>query len=279
MRIELKTIILLIGLVSPRLIAAPAEGPAAAAVPVLLIHLPGVAGESWVDHALVKGLCQSELPLFDVVIHDWTGRDAGLAALADTQRHAHHADLVARRITEHRQAHPDVPVVLTSHSGGAGIAVWALERLPEGVAVQNLVLIAPALSPGYDLSRALARVERSAFALTSPLDGVVLGAGTRLFGTIDRVKTDAAGRVGFIMPQTPAVPGHYQKLVPLRYDAKWIRLGNLGDHLGPMASPFAKTVIAGLLLTGRPPEVPAWPFPKKAAGSGPAPSSSEPFQE
>ena len=38
----------------------------------------------------------------------------------------------------------------------------------------------------------------------SPLDVFILGAGTRVFGTADRVRTASAGLVGF---RTPAVPG------------------------------------------------------------------------
>ena len=62
------------------------------------------------------------------------------------------------------------------------------------------MLLAPALSPGYDLTAALRAVRREIVVFWSPLDLIVLGAGTRLFGTIDRVKTVGAGLVGFRVP-------------------------------------------------------------------------------
>ena len=58
-----------------------------------------------------------------------------------------------------------------------------------------------ALSPTYDLSKALAG-QREMVVFWSPLDLIVLGAGTRIFGTIDRVRTairpgsSASGRPG-----------------------------------------------------------------------------------
>ena len=95
---------------------------------------------------------------------------------------------------------PKLEITLTSHSGGTGIAVWALEKMPEGMQVQTLVLLASALSPDYDLSKALRHVRGKAYVFYSQNDQVVLGAGTRLFGTIDGVKSDAAGLIGFRMP-------------------------------------------------------------------------------
>jgi hypothetical protein len=82
----------------------------------------------------------------------------------------------------------------------------------------------------------------------------VLGAGTRMFGTIDGVKSDAAGRVGFAKPAA-ADDAAYAKLVAVPYDPAWMRLRNIGDHVGPMMRPFAKEVIARLLLTGELPVV------------------------
>jgi hypothetical protein len=78
----------------------------------------------------------------------------------------------------------------------------------------------------------------------------VLGVGTRMFGTIDGVKTDAAGRVGFAKPPKAVDPRQYEKLVSIGFDPAWIRLSNIGDHIGPMMRPFAREVLAPLLRTG-----------------------------
>ena len=47
-------------------------------------------------------------------------------------------------------------VYLVAKSGGAGVVVKALELIEEKQ-VERAILLAPALSPDYDLSRALAR--------------------------------------------------------------------------------------------------------------------------
>ena len=109
------------------------------------------------------------------------------------------------------------------------------------------VFLAPAVSPGYDLTRALRALRRELVVFWSPLDLLVLGAGTRLFGTVDRVKTDAAGRVGFRVPEHPAVAGQYEKFVQYPYDPDWMRFRNNGEHIGPMMRPFAREVIAAVI--------------------------------
>ena len=94
------------------------------------------------------------------------------------------------------------PVSLVGKSGGAWIVVRALEGLPAG-SVESVVLLAAAVSPGHDLSRALRAVAREMVVFWSPLDLIVLGAGTWLFGTADRVRTRGAGLVGFRRPSGP----------------------------------------------------------------------------
>ena len=73
------------------------------------------------------------------------------------------------------------------------------------------------------------------------------GAGTRLFGTIDGIKTDAAGLVGFKKPDN-ADEKAYEKLVQKPYDDGWIAFQNIGNHVGCMSQPFARNVIAPMLI-------------------------------
>jgi hypothetical protein len=128
-----------------------------------------------------------------------------------------------------------------------------MEQLPADVMVDSWLMVAPALSPGYDLSAALRHVRGRAYAINSQGD-IVLGQGTRVFGTIDGVKSDAAGRVGFVRAAN-ADAGQYEKLVQVNYDPAWLKLGNAGDHIGPMNTRFAREVLAPLLLTGKPPHI------------------------
>jgi pimeloyl-ACP methyl ester carboxylesterase len=232
--------------------------------PVFVLHLPGIAGERSLDRNFARGLVQGGLA-DRVEIYDWTGSAPGLVALSDVKRNRAQAEHVAGMIVERRRTHPDERFILVGHSGGTGIGAWALEQLPEGVSIDTFVLLAPALSPGYDLSRALARVNGRAYAFTSPHDSAVLGAGTRLFGTIDRVYVAAAGNVGFDVPES-ADAVQYGKLVEMPYRTEWMKQGNIGDHIGVMMRPFARDVLAPLLRSGELPTT----RPTTAPGQTPA---------
>lgn len=217
-----------------------------------LIHLPGIAGARRLDREFVAGLHDGGYA-GKLEIYDWTAGDPGIAALLARQRNEREADKVAARLKKLLTDDPDLKIRLVGHSGGAGIAAWALERLPEGMQIETLVLIAPALSQRYDLSKALARVRGKAYAFTSENDAIVLGAGTRVLGTIDGVKEEASGLRGFTKPEG-ADDEQYAKLVPMPYTAEWMDFGNIGDHIGPMGRTFAREVISPIVQGHEPPE-------------------------
>jgi hypothetical protein len=220
-----------------------------------LLHLPGIGGKRSIDRALVLGLERGGVDA-DFDIYDWTGGpdQEGLPALANNQHHREEADKIAKIIVDQATKHPDIPIVLTSHSGGCGLAVWALEQLPDNITIDNFVMLQSALSPQYDLTKALKHVRGKLYVFSSLNDTLVLGTGTRMFGTIDRVQTDAAGRVGFTMPKK-ADAQQYAKLISIPYQKAWLRYDDIGDHIGPMNVLFAKAIIAPLLLTGEIPKL------------------------
>ena len=218
-----------------------------------LLHLPGIAGHTRIDQGLVEGLREGGFR-GTTQIYDWTGDAPGIPALKSRKRHREEAAKVAEMITKRRRQHPASRIVLTGHSGGTGIVVWALEMLPEDVQVDTVLLLSPALSPTYDLSKALPRVRGNVYSFPSPYDSAVLGFGTRLFGTVDGLKVDAAGKVGFVPPEgaDEQTRKAYEKLIERPYDRAWMRLGNIGNHIGPMIPTFAAKVLTPLLV----PEVP-----------------------
>jgi alpha-beta hydrolase superfamily lysophospholipase len=227
-----------------------------------VLHLPGIGGLLRIDFLLTGGLREAGVD-GQIDVYDWTAPNPGLIALGAFDRNHEEARKVARVIRDRLRDDPQARITITSHSGGAGIAVWALEELPDDVHIDTLLMLAPALSPRYDLSRALRHVDR-AYAFVSAHDPI-LGAGTRGFGTIDRVRTEAAGRVGFVMPEDAADPAQYAKLKTFSYDPAWMRYGNIGDHIGPMMRPFARRVLGPLLLTGTLPTVTTQPTTQPAS--------------
>ena len=211
-----------------------------------LLHLPGIAGYRWIDQQMIAGLKEGGYE-GRVAVHDWPGEQAGLGALFNRERNENEAKRVAEALEKRYRENPSRRIVLTAHSGGTGILVWALEKLPDDVRVDTVILLASALSPQYDLSQALRHVRGRMFSFHSDADAVVLGTGTRAFGTMDGVKCDAAGRCGFVSPDG-ADKAEYEKLVQVPYDTAWMRLGHIGDHVGPLGRRFSREVLAPLVL-------------------------------
>jgi pimeloyl-ACP methyl ester carboxylesterase len=252
--VKLFRYLLLVVLLAP---AARARGeetrpPSTAKAPeLILFHFPGVGGHRWIDDSFTRGLLEGGVNA-EVRIVDWTEpRGQGLVALGNYQANRAAATEIAGRIAELAHNSNGTRFILTGHSGGCAIVAWVLEDLPAGVKVEDAIMMAPALSPGYDLSRSLARLEGKLLVFYSPLDRIVLGAGTRALGTMDRVQSESAGLHGFVRPEDADVALYERRLEQVAYDAQWVRLGNIGDHIGCMMRPFVREIVAPRLLAVR----------------------------
>ncbi len=217
----------------------------------LLLHLPGIGGYLGCDRQMLSGLRNAGVNA-NIVVYDWTDNDPGIHALQAYQRNQQEAQKVADLIAAHAAADPDSPIYVTAHSGGCAVAAWALAKLPPDVKVQTVLFMAPALSPTFDLTAALRHVSGKMFVFSSFLDTFVLYTGTRLFGTMDGVHTEAAGFCGFIRPPG-ADPLMYRKLVSCAYRSNWERYNDFGGHIGAMSRSFASAVLAPLLRCGAAP--------------------------
>jgi pimeloyl-ACP methyl ester carboxylesterase len=218
-----------------------------------LLHLNGIGNQRACDQMLLRGLKASGLNA-DMRIHDWTEGESALTSLHGMDANKKRAAGIADMITRQRKAFPDRPIILTSHSGGTAIAAWTLEALPEDVQIDTWILFAPALSREYDLSKALKRVKGQAHVFSSPNDTLFLNAGTKLFGTMDGQKGEAAGLKGFIIPEQADLR-QYRKLVPHPHKLAWfLRYGNAGTHMCPLMPRFAREYVGTILKTGAAPD-------------------------
>jgi pimeloyl-ACP methyl ester carboxylesterase len=219
-----------------------AEGTAAveAPRPTVLVFLPGIAGTR-ISHASILDTLVEEKAVDRVELIDWVGNRIGLRALMEREKNHELARGIAVRLRELR-AHPSRPrVILAAHSGGASLAVWALEELGPEEKIEGLMLFAPALSPEYDLSKALSRVDR-AYSFYGEYDRVLLQLGTNLFGTADGVRTDAAGRVGFREP-AGAEQGQYAKLEQVQITYEQLRVPTILAHIAMFEPSYVRAEV------------------------------------
>ncbi len=168
----------------------------------LTVVLAGIEGASTFAHGMGDGLTVGGVR-GAMQLYDWGMPFPGgfLANLTRVDRNRKRAAELAQQIMAYQDRYPGRPVHLLAQSGGAGIAVWAAEALPANRMIDGIIILGGALSPQYDLRKALTRCRKGILNSHSHKDWLVLGWGTRLFGTTDRQFCDACGRVGFEIPR------------------------------------------------------------------------------
>lgn len=163
-------------------------------------------------------------------------------------RNRRQAECLAGIITRFRDQHPHSRIHLVAYSGGCGIAAFTCERLAPLRMVDTMVLACPAISPTYNLAPALRAVNRC-YALVSRRDNVILGAGTTVFGTVDRRFTCAAGMAGFRLPPglSASDAAEYEKLKEIEWTPELRKFGHRGGHTGWANLPFLREHLLPLL--------------------------------
>ena len=241
---------------------APSRTSAAAAIEAitrpgspdggLVLVADGIGGLDMCGRALARVVRARGLAYTTWIVHwchGWGRWYADLTNAADLDARA--AD-VADTIRSYRERRPDAPIFLVGKSGGCAVLVKALERLDEP-SVERVVLLAPALSAGYDLAAALDNVRGEMVVFWSPLDVFFLGVGTGVFGTSDRIRGPGAGLVGFRTPAASDDPRRveaYRKLRQVRWVPGMSSTGYFGGHLGPDSPFFLAKYVAPLLRVG-----------------------------
>lgn len=168
----------------------------------LVIILPGIEGESPMNHDIRQGLLaagvNSALP-----IYRWGRPIPGVGLLlnqVDFVGNRIEASKISSMIVQYQDAYPGRPVYLIGHSGGGGVAVFAAEGLPEGRKVDGMILLSASISAGYDLSKALAHSKNGLVNFYNESDIGLLGIGTTVMGNVDGMRGPSAGLGGFTRP-------------------------------------------------------------------------------
>jgi len=199
---------------------APVIAPSPVAGRVLI--LPGV-GNTRFHLAGFVAATEAQLPRFDVEVRTWGKPFLTIHNLRAHERNVATAASIAEEIAAWRRANPDAPFYLVGYSGGGGMATLVTAALPADVAIDRLVLVAPAISPDYPLAaEVLPHVREFVVNYASKRD-LQVGWGTRTFGTIDRKNTASAGAIGFAAAD--------ERLLQYHWSAADAPFGHAGNHL------------------------------------------------
>jgi hypothetical protein len=213
-----------------------------------ILMLEGIDFNVWQMGDIYRGLRDAGIDCaIDVV--EWGYRSVPLGGylnLTDIENNRRLAGEFAWKIAGYQKEFPDRPVRIIGYSGGGGLAVLTAEVLPDGAILDRILLFGAAISPDYDLSKALSRCRRGIVNFYSSADCLVLGTGTQLYGTIDRAKTSSAGHVGFRTSSQPATSqaSDSSKLIQVAWTPEMRKLGHDGGHFGWMARRWTAQIVA-----------------------------------
>jgi len=212
----------------------------------VVVIVPGAGGSLAGTEQIREGLRDAAITA-PIVVFEW-GAPPPLFVLNLQDRTIHDSAerRLARQIAQWRQANPAGHIGIIAHSAGCGVVLGALGRLKEDAGIDSVVLLAPSVSPGYDLDAALRQVRGRMHVFYSERDRLWLHWRTGTFGTYDNVRTPAAGNSGFVT-LGQLTPELRSRVFQHGYREQWNDLGHGGGHFGALSRAFVARVVAPAL--------------------------------
>jgi pimeloyl-ACP methyl ester carboxylesterase len=187
-----------------------------------MIVLPGIHNTLFHLDGFID-MARAALPNFEIDRRKWGITFFGIGNLRASERNIAFAQALAEDISRWRSENPDQLLYLMGYSGGGGVASLVLEALPDGVSIDRLILIAPAISTDFPIDRH-AREHVAEFVVNfASVKDMQVGLGTRLFGTIDRKYEYAAGYDGFSVMSEQLAQWHWHEADH--------QIGHYGNHV------------------------------------------------
>jgi hypothetical protein len=209
----------------------------------IVIVAGGAGGQQAAPRSIAEAVDRHGLPVH-VRSFDWThGLGRGLLDLVDVDHSRCQGRRLAAEVYRLHSTRPGVPVTLVGYSAGSAVVLAAAECLPAD-SLARIVLLAPAVSAGYDLRRALLSSSGGLDAFISDQDRFWLGLGTGLAGTADGRRDAAAGRVGFRVPAGDALAC---RLRQYPWTPAVARTGHQGGHGGCLRPAYLEAFVLPLL--------------------------------
>jgi pimeloyl-ACP methyl ester carboxylesterase len=207
----------------------------------VIFVVDGAGGYEDTRRAVATAVAESGTP-FELRSFIWShGRGRILADEVDAAFARSRGQQLAREIEQYQATNPGIPVYVLAHSAGSAVALAAAESTPPD-ALERVVLLAPAVSEGYDLRPALAGSRKGIDVYVSARDVLWLGIGAAMVGTADGRRQAAAGRVGFDPPADPLVSRLHQH--PWDQAVAWT--GNRGGHRGTLNPAYLRAYVLPL---------------------------------
>jgi hypothetical protein len=223
----------------------------------IIYILPGIQGVD--DHykTIRQGLRGAGLNCA-IMIHPWGSHIPGFDLAVNATGSAGHdwAKRFAEDIRKYQRRYPGRPVHVIGQSGGAGVAVFALEALAQSGAapVTGVILLNASLSSDYDLTRALGSSTKGIVNFCNIEDVALLGVGTAVIGNMDGGHGDSAGRAGFVMS--------YPKLYQVKVTPNMVSVSS-ASHFADTTEAFTAQYIAPWITKQ------LWPVPIGSDGTWP----------
>ncbi|HHH76283.1 MAG TPA: hypothetical protein ENL03_04595 [Phycisphaerae bacterium] len=174
----------------------------------LVVILPGIEGVSRYNRNIRSGLIKGGLKRA-MLIQRW-GHLPGIGALLnqmDVAGNRMEGVRIARQIMDYQNQYPGRSVWIVGHSGGAGVAVFTAEALPNGRKIDGLILLAASIHKEYNLTKALSHCQVGIVNFYNPGDKAMLQIGTTLVGNVDGRRGPSAGLEGFTVIKPLATAG------------------------------------------------------------------------
>jgi pimeloyl-ACP methyl ester carboxylesterase len=232
----------------------------------LIIILPGIEGESPLNHQIRQGMVAAGV-YRAMPIYSW-GRPVPIAGpllnQIDFIGNRLEGRRIARMIMSYQGNYPARPVHLIGHSGGGGVAVFAAEALPEDHKIDGLVLLSASISSAYDLTKAMSHCRNGILNIYTKADVGFLVVGTTVAGNVDGTRGPAAGAIGFDKLR----PG--DKIEKHQAYGKLYEMELAGEAAGGLGGAHASTTRSGFIATYVVPWITSatWPPPSLAYLSG-----------
>jgi pimeloyl-ACP methyl ester carboxylesterase len=154
----------------------------------------------------------------------------GFLDLKDRRNHRKQGEALAAEVLAQRTAHPGCKIILVGHSAGCAVVVEATSHLPPD-SVDNMVLLAAAISSHYDLKPALTCVHCGIDVFYSRKDCYLWAL--QSVGPPDCIWACFGGRSGFQLrtdvAADPTFAGRLRQH-PWHTDVSWT--GHDGGHFG-----------------------------------------------